>query len=655
MKKHINMFFVFYLLLGTMQLQAQRPVACYFFNNSAQDQSGYQNHGQLFGGVTPVPDRFGNPCSAYYFDGSSGYIKVPTSSSLESPRTALTICVWYKIANPYSNLVWLTAVCKGENAGEYSDNPQYRLQVQQNSNVVTNACSLYAPSTSSTISLCTNLTACDNNFSTHPLEIEKWHFYCIVYDGSEMRAYLDGAKIFSTPFSQTLTPNRMPLYIGMDEPGNNEFFNGALDDIRIYNVTLSEKEINRLYNEKGVINDDAEFEMPFQKNIKVYATDYSCTANASFNINTPVSKCGKVNLIQKEGLPSGSEFQLGRNRISFEATSESGYREVLSFFVDVSDTSHPQLDQPSDMVVEIPSGQTLATINYTLPQARDNCTVIRHEVVSGPTSGSALKSGIYQVKVEAEDNSRNVSAVTWKIHVKDAPKPVIVDSLPVTQTTIDTTQKVVVVNAPIPVPPVIQNTNDEYFDKDTLSVNYKPNNLIFLLDVSSSMLDNDKIKLLKKSVSNIVKKLRTIDRITVITYAESVTYLMEYQEVNDKKRIIQKIDSIVAFGGTDADLAVSDVYQYLSKHYLEDGNNDIYMATDGLFSLEKKNKKIIENAAKDPSHRITLNILGLGKSAKSLEDLKEISDKGKGQFLFISSIEDATNLIINQIKINSQK
>lgn len=652
------------LFIAAVTSYAQRPIAHYPFNNSTKDQSGNQNHGTIYGSVTPVPDRFGNPCSAYYFDGITGYIRVPTSSSLESPERGLTICAWYKMDYTTATQLWLTTVCKGENAAEYDDNPQYRMQIQQNSANILNACSIFAPTTSSTISLCTNLTACDDQFAMHPFETEKWHFYSMSFDGFEMKAFMDGRLIFSTPFAQPLIRNNSPLYIGMDEPGNNEFFKGALDDIRIYNIALSDKEINNLFNEKSATASGVEFELPFPSNIKVYSPSYTCNAKATFNIKQPMGTCGPVKLSQIAGMPSGSEFELGRNRVVFEATSSGGYKEVVTFFVEVYDTVSPVISQPADINIQLQPGQLEAELTYTLPNATDNCQLSRSGIISGPVPGERVKPGKYPISFEAVDNSGNRKKVSWNIKVippvvtriDSVPPPPIppLPSPPIAPViVVDSTP--VVKKDPMPPPIIISNPDSMYFDKDTLSINYKPNNILFLLDVSSSMLQDDKINILKTAVKNIVKKLRVIDKITIMTYSDTVATLIQYQPVTNKKDLVQKITTIRAFGGTEVEAAIDKIYASMKLNYLTGGNNDIYMATDGLFTLGKKQKKLIQTASNDLNNRVTLNILAFGNSAQSLSDLREVSDWGRGQFLYISNEEEATSLILNQIKINSKK
>jgi len=648
--------FNLFLFIGVLVYSSsisQNPIAYYTFNSNALDKSGNNNNGIVHGSVTAIPDRFGNPCSAYFFDGNTGYISVSSSYTLESPEYALTICAWYKLSAKTSNQYWLTTVCKGESNTESIENPQYRLQVQQNKDEVINSCSLYYPSPSSTISLNTKFTICDNDFLNHLFEPETWHFYCMTYNGYEVSTYMDGKKVFSYSFSQLLVKNNSPLYIGVDEPGNKEYFSGALDDIRIYNSCLSESKITDLYNEKPITISQNEFELPIQEDINLICSSNSCEAKAFFQINTPKSVCGSVILIQKEGLPSGSSFPIGKNRIRFEASSSSGYKETLTFYVNVIDKTPPQIDKPADTIIYITYGEKEVEYNYSYPSSTDNCRLKWSGLKRGIPSAGKFSLGENILLFGAEDWNGNSAEVSCKIEVRELPQKnipnPIIDTINKTQLTTDSSHSIDFNNS-------FNNTDSNVVYKDTLSVlKYKPNNIIFLIDASSSMKEDNKFGLLKKSIQTIITKLRSIDRITIITYADTMSQILINEPVVNKEKLIGIVGKIIANGSTEAEGALIRTYEIVDNNYLTDGNNDIYMATDGVFSLNKKIKKIITKSANNKEKKVTLNILAFGKSAASLMELKDISDIGKGQYLNISTEEEAIELILTQIKINSKK
>ena len=182
------------------------------------DESGEGNDGTMYGSVSYTADRFGTGCSALWFDGA-GYVGVPSSRSLKRPSSALTIAVWFKLADGVDGYkYWITICCKGDAQGEADDCPQYRMQA-----------------TVRTVSINTEFT---ENYILN-LPRETWYFYAYTFDGSRMRVYLNDQQVFDYDYFGTLKPNDMPLEIGRDLPGAIEYFHGAMDDLRIYDRALT--------------------------------------------------------------------------------------------------------------------------------------------------------------------------------------------------------------------------------------------------------------------------------------------------------------------------------------------------------------------------------------------------------------------------------
>lgn len=236
----ITLTFICTLIMNAAfaQLPNQGLVAHYRFNKweagqdtrVAYDQSGNNNNGQMLGGVSYTADRFGVDCSALWFDGQ-GYVKVPSSPSLEQPQRAFTATVWIKIGDGADFFKqWLTIICKSDLQKESFNSPQYRVQ-----------------GTAQTVSLNTELT---ENFIP-PLDYDTWYFYVYTYDGSNLRVYLDGNEVYNFPYRGSLNPNDYPLEIGRDLPGDTEYFYGAMDDLRIYDRSLTDREIVQLYKDQS--------------------------------------------------------------------------------------------------------------------------------------------------------------------------------------------------------------------------------------------------------------------------------------------------------------------------------------------------------------------------------------------------------------------
>ncbi len=217
-----------------VQTQASSElVAEYLFNNDAEDSSGNGNNGTAVGGLQYGEDRFGNACGAAEFNGYNSFITVPSSPSLSSPEDAITIMTWFKLNQGSGDLKWLTVCCKSDLAAETVSSPHYRLQV-----------------TRVTLSINTEFT---ENLNVD-ISLNTWHHYAMVYDGFSVRGYLDAQEVFVFPYSGYLVSNTDPLEIGRDVPGVEEYFSGSLDELRIYNRALTQREIRRSFQDRSEEN-----------------------------------------------------------------------------------------------------------------------------------------------------------------------------------------------------------------------------------------------------------------------------------------------------------------------------------------------------------------------------------------------------------------
>jgi hypothetical protein len=428
-----HIFFILFscITAGTTCI-CQSLIAYYNFDNNTNDFSGNRNNGIIHGNIKSSPDRFGNPCGALQFDGISSYIEVPNSTSLETPVSSFTITVWYKFDNIKDN-TWLTVLCKGSMNSELPDNPQYRFQVQQNTANVMNSCNPGVMSGSSTISINTGFTKCDASFQNHLFPNNQWAFYALVYNRTTVTAYMNNRKIFEYSYSDPLVKNTSSLYIGMDDPGNTEYFEGHLDDLYIYNRALSEQEINKLFTEtRNSTPDKEEFEMPQIQNLVVNLPSNNCQVKVNFP--APVvtnSKCGTVSVRQSYGLPSGSYFSPGKHLVTYEAISTTGYEQHSSFYIIVQDKILPILSMPADTTILVKKGVSGTTYKYTTPTAADNCAVKSTELVQGLTSGSTFPLGKNIIKYKATDLSGNASEKFFSVEVKEmAENPVISGPVP---------------------------------------------------------------------------------------------------------------------------------------------------------------------------------------------------------------------------------
>jgi hypothetical protein len=182
---------------------------------------------------------------------------------------------------------------------------------------------------------------------------------------------------------------------------------------------------------------------------------------------------------------------------------------------------------------------------------------------------------------------------------------------------------------------------------------YKPNHLLFLIDVSNSMKDSLKLPLMKLAIRQLINDLRAIDRVTFITYSDSIRVLAENIGGSEKKLLHSLNNSLKAKGLTKGRQAILKSEDVLLKHYVADGNNQIILATDGKFNFYPDDRKNFES--KQNGKPIVLSTLAFGNDKEAMHNLKEIAKAGNGSFIHIKKQQHAYELLLNEIKERSKK
>lgn len=203
----------------------QRGLVGYWpFDGNANDATKYRNNGTLHD-VTQSEDRYGNANKAYRFSGS-GYIEVPHSKALNMTH-AVTMTAWIKPHNWWGNY-WAIIMQKGD---KRNCNYQFAMAIRDNR-----------------VFLCGGFYPIIGQCSQLGLELNKWQQVSLTYEsGKSLCFYRNGVQIGTWKFGQDLQPNNGSLLIGYDPFGWDEYFIGDMDDVRLFNRALSEKEIQELY------------------------------------------------------------------------------------------------------------------------------------------------------------------------------------------------------------------------------------------------------------------------------------------------------------------------------------------------------------------------------------------------------------------------
>lgn len=176
-------------------------------------------------------------------------------------------------------------------------------------------------------------------------------------------------------------------------------------------------------------------------------------------------------------------------------------------------------------------------------------------------------------------------------------------------------------------------------------------NFVFLVDVSGSMEDVNKLPLLKESMKVLLNQLRDDDRVSIVYYASGTGVLLEPTKASEKSKIINAIDNMRAGGGTSGAAGLDLAYEMAAKHFIKDGNNRIILATDGDFNIGKSSDKEMQELIEEKRKSgVFLTCLGFGMGNYKDSKMITLSKKGNGNYAYIDNIQEANRFLGKEFK-----
>ncbi|WP_375195396.1 von Willebrand factor type A domain-containing protein [Sphingobium sp.] len=173
-------------------------------------------------------------------------------------------------------------------------------------------------------------------------------------------------------------------------------------------------------------------------------------------------------------------------------------------------------------------------------------------------------------------------------------------------------------------------------------------NLVFMVDVSGSMQDADKLPLVKQALSTLADGLRPDDSVSIVTYAGYVETLVEGS--HDAARVKAALHGLDAGGSTAGAPALERAYDIARAHYIRDGINRIIMATDGDFNVGVSDQTGLEEMVKqNREDGITLTTLGFGQGNYNDSMMEAVADLGNGNHAYIDSAMEARKVLDEEL------
>ncbi len=177
--------------------------------------------------------------------------------------------------------------------------------------------------------------------------------------------------------------------------------------------------------------------------------------------------------------------------------------------------------------------------------------------------------------------------------------------------------------------------------------NIPPSNLVFLIDVSGSMNDENKLPLVKYSLKKLTKQLRKEDKVSIVVYAGAAGLVLP--PTSNKKEIINALEELEAGGSTAGGEGLELAYKVATENFIKNGNNRIIIATDGDFNVGISDKNgIVAYIESKRDSNIAITCLGYGMGNYNDVILENIANKGNGNYAYIDNAQEAQRYLVNE-------
>lgn len=175
-------------------------------------------------------------------------------------------------------------------------------------------------------------------------------------------------------------------------------------------------------------------------------------------------------------------------------------------------------------------------------------------------------------------------------------------------------------------------------------------NLVFLIDVSGSMSDPNKLPLVKQSLKMLVNQMRAKDQIGIVTYASQASIKLESTPVSKRQVILDAIDELYSGGSTAGGDGIKMAYDIASEHFDKKKNNRIMLCTDGDFNVGAQSNEDMEALiTKKRESGVFLSVLGFGMGNYKDSKMEILADKGNGNYYYIDDLIEAKRVLVTEM------
>ncbi len=174
--------------------------------------------------------------------------------------------------------------------------------------------------------------------------------------------------------------------------------------------------------------------------------------------------------------------------------------------------------------------------------------------------------------------------------------------------------------------------------------------LTFLVDTSGSMNKADRIGLIKKSLSMLMRKLSPNDLVAIVQYGSDARLLLEHTPASEQKKILNTIKAMQCNGSTNLERGMKRAYQVAASSFVGGGENRVLLLSDGVATLGADSAEdILKDVEKYKKQGITCSVFGFGMATYDDAMLEKLANRGDGSYMFIDSEDEARRVFVDDL------
>ena len=176
-------------------------------------------------------------------------------------------------------------------------------------------------------------------------------------------------------------------------------------------------------------------------------------------------------------------------------------------------------------------------------------------------------------------------------------------------------------------------------------------NLVFLVDVSGSMGDPNKLELVKQALTMLTGELTDRDTVSVCTYSDGERVLIEgANPAKDSAKLISAIEGLHASGYTDGHRGLEQAYEVAMRYFRPHGNNRVIMCSDGDLNVGiTSESELHDYVSQKKETGVYLSVLGFGAGNYKDTKMETLADDGNGNYYYIDSILEARKVLVEEL------